>query len=67
MITSSDLSLWLAVDLDGRVPAMIDLVASGDLLIVSDGDAIVGLKRGHHNPVTKFEIGNAMIMVPASA
>jgi hypothetical protein len=44
---------------------MADLVASGDLLIVPDGDDGFGLIRTHDDQVTRFEC--PMPPLPAAA
>jgi hypothetical protein len=64
VISAVELALWLAAG-NERVDAMADLVASGDLLIVPDGDDGFGLIRTHDDQVTRFEC--PMPPLPAAA
>ena len=65
-MTADTLALWLAVETDDRVDAMVDLVESGDLLIVSDGNHFA-LVPGHTDMATRFEIGPLPMMAPGVA
>ncbi len=56
MLDPAALGLWLRVDATEHTDAMVGLIQSGDLLVVSGNDAF-GLVRAHANAVSRFEAG----------
>jgi hypothetical protein len=62
-VTPSALGLWLLADPAERSQAMIDLIASQDLLIVADSDTFA-VVRAHDEIVWHLETGNHFPLAP---
>jgi hypothetical protein len=63
-MTPAQLALWLLLDAE-HVDAMVQLIASSDLKIVSDGEQF-SVIRTHADILTHYETGTTLPMMPAA-
>jgi hypothetical protein len=56
MMTPAALALWLRASPDEHASAAADLISSGDIVPIVDGDCF-GVMRSHDNALTFFELG----------
>jgi hypothetical protein len=66
VITPSELGLWLLTDTIERSQAMVDLIASRDLVIVGDGETFT-VARAHDDIISRLEAGNLPLAAAALA
>jgi hypothetical protein len=67
-VTATQLALWLSTgDAAERSTALNDLLASGDLALVTADSGELHLVRTHRNAVTRYEIGAMPMMATAMA